>query len=152
METLEKKTRGKRGQGCIYLRKNSRNYWIKFSVNGVAYQEPANTESKREATDFLKERILAHANGDVVIDAKKITVTSLYDALLTDYRINQKSHWWAELNWKKHLEPFFGRMLAQHVGTDTLGRYIETRRAENAANGSVNRELSLLQRSFMLGY
>ncbi len=43
-------------------------------------------------------------------------------------------------------------MAAKHVGTDTLSRYIESRRGENAANGTINRELSLLQRSFMLGY
>ncbi len=43
-------------------------------------------------------------------------------------------------------------MAAKHVGTDTLARYIELRRAEKAANGTINRELSLLQRSFMLGY
>src|ERR1700676_403260 len=43
-------------------------------------------------------------------------------------------------------------MLAEKVGTDTLNRYIESRRGEKASNGSINRELSLLQRSFMLGY
>jgi hypothetical protein len=34
----------------------------------------------------------------------------------------------------------------------TLSRYIELRRKESAANGTINRELSLLQRSFVLGY
>jgi integrase len=43
-------------------------------------------------------------------------------------------------------------MRAASVGTDTLNRYIEARRKEKAANGSINRELSLLQRAFMLGY
>lgn len=41
---------------------------------------------------------------------------------------------------------------SRNIGTDTLSRYIEVRREEKAANGSINREVSLLQRAFMLGY
>jgi hypothetical protein len=71
--------------------------------------------------------------------------------LLTDYRINGKCLRWAERNWNNHLKPFFGLMQAKAVGTDTLNRYIESRRKEKAANGSINRELSLLQRASCLG-
>ncbi len=95
METTEKKPRGKRGQGCLYRVKNSRNWYIKFSVDGQTFQETANTESKREATDFLKARILACSNGDAVPNSNRVTVKELYDALLADYRINGKSLWWA---------------------------------------------------------
>jgi len=151
METTEKKARGKRGQGCVYQPKGSRNWWVKFSINGRVFQQTAETESRREALDVLKAEILKHASGDAV-DDKRVTVESLYAALLTDYRINGKSLWWAELNWRVHLKPFFGLMRAANVGTDTLNRYIESRRKEGAANGSINRELSLLQRAFMLGY
>jgi integrase len=151
VESTEKKPRGKRGQGTVYQPKNSRNYWIKFSASGRVIQKSAETESRRDALDFLKAEILKHASGEA-IDSGKVTVDSLYDVLLADYRINQKSLWWAELNWNKHLKPFFGGMPAKIVGTDTLSRYIESRRAEKAANGSINRELSLLQRAFMLGY
>src|SRR5438105_8275149 len=63
MENEEKKPRGKRGQGCLYRVNNSRNWHVKFSVDGRIFQESANTESKREATDFLKARILACSNG-----------------------------------------------------------------------------------------
>jgi hypothetical protein len=59
---------------------------------------------------------------------------------------------WAERTWNIHLKQFFGGMQAKNVGTDTLSRYIESRREEKAANGTINRELSLLQRSFMLAY
>src|SRR6267143_2791484 len=152
METTEKKPRGKRGQGCLYRVKNSRNWYVKFFVDGQKYQETANTDSKREATDYLKARILACSNGDAAPNSNRVTAKELYDALLADYKINGKSHWWAALNWTKHLEPFFGAMLAKNVGSNTLDRYKESRREEKAANGTINRELSLLQRSFMLGY
>jgi integrase len=153
VETTEKKPRGKRGQGTVYQPKNSRNHWIKFSANGRVIQKSAETESRREALNFLKDEILKHASGEAVTN-EKVTVDSLYDVLLADYRINEKTEAWAERCWRVHLKPFFGGMLARNVGTDTLSRYIESRRAEKepAANGTINRELSLLQRSFMLAY
>ncbi len=151
MESIEKKPRGKRGQGSVYQPKNSRFWWIKFSVNGRTIQQSSEKETRREALDVLKTEMLKHASGEAV-DGGKITVDSLYDVLLADYRINQKTVAWAERVWEVHLKSFFGGMLAKNVGTDTLSRYIESRRKENAANGTINRELSLLQRSFMLAY
>ena len=151
MESTEKKARGKRGQGSVYLPSNSRNWWIKFSVGGRVIQCSANTEKKREAQDFLKTEILKYANGDAVPDGK-VTVDSLYDVLLADYRINGKALDWAESVWNVHLKGFFGGMATKQVGTTTLSRYIEMRLGEKAANGTINRELSLLQRAFMLGY
>jgi integrase len=120
-------------------------------VSGRVIQKSAETESRREALDTLKAEILKHANGDAVASGR-VTVDDLYSVLLADYRINDKSLSWAERTWNIHLKPFFGLMQAKVVGTDTLSRYIESRRAEKAANGSINRELSLLQRAFMLGY
>jgi len=151
VESTEKKPRGKRGQGSVYLPQNSRNWWIKFSISGQVIQKSAETESRREALDFLKAEILKHANGDAVASSR-VTVDSLYAVLESDYRINGKTIEWAERVWKVHLKDFFGGMQAKNIGTDTLSRYIEARRKENAANGTINRELSLLQRAFMLGY
>jgi site-specific recombinase XerD len=39
-----------------------------------------------------------------------------------------------------------------NVGTDQLAEYIAKRKAEGAANASINRELALLRRAFTLGY
>jgi integrase len=150
-ESTGKKPRGKRGQGSVYLPSNSRNWWIKFSLSGRVIQKSAETESRREALDKLKAEILKHASGEA-IDNGKVTVESLYDVLLADYRINGKCLSWAQRNWNNHLKSFFGLMQARAVGTDTLNRYIEARWKEKASNESINRELSLLQRAFMLGY
>src|SRR5260370_18330348 len=107
MDTQEKKPRGKRGQGSIYLPNNSRNYWVKFSIAGRVTQKSAETESRREALDFLKGEILKHASGDAIDDGK-VTVEKLYDVLLADYRINGKCLSWAERVWNIHLKSFFG--------------------------------------------
>jgi integrase len=155
VESTERKPRGKRGQGCIYLPKGSRNYWIKFSVNGRTIQQSAETESRRDALDKLKIEILKHSNGEGSSPKiHRITVAELFAAVLTDYRNNGKTIEWAERVWKLHLEPFFGHMRAGNVGTDQLSAYIAKRKAEKepAANGTINRELALLRRAFTLGY
>jgi integrase len=151
MESIEKKPRGKRGQGSVYQPKNSRFWWIKFSINGRVIQQSTEKESRRDALDVLKAEMLKHANGDAA-DAGKVTVDDLFAALLSDYETSGKSYDWAETNWRLHLKPFFGGMLARNVGTDTLSRYVKLRLEEKAANGSINNDVSLLQRAFMLGY
>src|SRR5690349_13307710 len=78
--------RGKRGQGCIYLPKNSRNYWIKFSMNGRVYQETANTESKNAALDFLRTRIGEVSSGKFV-DCKRVTVQTLKDNMMKAWEL-----------------------------------------------------------------
>lgn len=90
METEKKAKRGKRGQGCFYLPKGSRNYWIKFSVNGRVYQETADTESKNEAKDFLRRRIAEQCSGKAV-DCKKVTVQILKDDMTKAWELAQKN-------------------------------------------------------------
>src|SRR5260370_35997279 len=80
MENTAKKPRGKRGQGCVYRPKNSRNWWIKFSVRGEVFQQTADTESKNEALKFLSKRRGEKLNG-MVIDFQNVTVAALEDLL-----------------------------------------------------------------------
>src|SRR5437588_7237953 len=103
MENAEKKPRGKRGQGTVYQPQSSRNWWVKFSSNGRVIQKSAETESRREALDFLKAEILKHANGDAVSPGRVI-VDDLDSVLLADYRINQEAEEWAERCWRVHLK------------------------------------------------
>src|SRR6266852_1223998 len=114
MESTEKKPkRGKRGQGCFYLPKNSRNYWIKFSVSGRIYQESADTESKKEAEDFLAKCIAEQRSGKAV-DCKKVTVATLADNMIRAWERTEKkesTREWAACCWK-HLLPYFGKMKA----------------------------------------
>src|SRR5713101_10183730 len=106
METLEKKaTRGKRGQGCVYRHKGSRNWWIKFSVNGRTIQHSADTESRRDALGVLKAEILKHASGEAP-DSRQTTVQKLKEAMMQTWTIlkkNPASVAWAENCWKKLL-------------------------------------------------
>jgi integrase len=154
METSEKKaTRGKRGQGCVYRHAGSCNWWIKFSVNGRTIQQSAETESRREALDKLKTEILKHASGEAP-DSRQTTVQKLKDAMMQTWKNldrNAASVAWAEQCWKRLL-PYFGAMKAHNVSSAAIRGYVEERKAENAANGTINRELSVLSSAFTLGF
>jgi hypothetical protein len=151
---MEKKQRGKRGQGCFYLPKNSRNYWIKFSVNGRIYQESADTESKKEAEDFLAKRIAEQRSGKAV-GCKKVTVQILKDDMTKAWELAQKNEAtqeWAARCWKRLL-PFFGKMKATDaLASAAIMEYQTYRRKQGAANATINRELAVLSCAFTLGY
>jgi integrase len=153
MEPLEKKARGKRGQGCIYLPKGSRNYWIKFSVNGLVIQQSAKTESRRDALDILNAEKQKHAAGEAP-DSRKTTLQGLKDVMMQTWKNldkNPASVEWAERCWKRLLS-YFGAMKAHSVSSAAIRGYIEYRKGMKAANGTINRELSVLSSAFTLGY
>ncbi len=153
METDKKPKRGKRGQGCVYRPKGSRNWWIKFSVNGRTIQKSAEKESRREALDVLKDEILKHSAGESV-DSHRVTVEALKEGMMQTWKNldkNPASVEWAERCWK-HLLPYFGKMKANAVSSAAIRGYIEQRKAQKAMNGTINRELSVLSSAFTLAY
>jgi integrase len=97
------------------------------------------------AADKERERDLG-----VTVHSKS-TVDVLFDSLLLDYKVNGKDYKWAEGVVRGHLRPFFGGMRIAKVESDTVRRYVAERQKTTAANGTINRELALLKRSFKLG-
>ena len=98
--------RGKRGQGRVYQKKGSRNWWIKFSANGRTIQNSANTESKREAQNVLKTQILRYANGELTADSRNTTAASLAESMISAWRLHGRgphSIKWAAGCWKQLL-------------------------------------------------
>jgi integrase len=153
MENTEKKPRGKRGQGCVYRPSGSRNFWFKFSVAGRVVQESANTESRREALDVLKGKILKYSNGEAV-DCRTTTVASLAESMISAWRLHgrgPRSIKWAEGCWK-HLLGFFGNTKANAVSSQSIRDYMEFRKGQKGSNASINRELSIMQSAFSMGF
>jgi Phage integrase family len=124
--------------------------------------------SKKDAQAFLNAKLRERDLGTYT-GVQHTTMGALFDDLLADYRINGKSIGWAEIVVEVHLRPFFGTMKAANVGTDAIRKYIEHRQKPDkreykdangnkreraygpASNGTVNREMTLLRRSFNLG-
>jgi integrase len=110
--------------------------------------------SSKEADKILAAKVLAYENGDLVPGSSRtprVTVGTLLDALLTDYRVNErKSYEQAEIQVRCHLRPYFGNVVATQLTTERILEYITRRRAKGAANATINRALSALKRAYGL--
>lgn len=103
-------------------------------------------DAKNWARDAERDRDMAGSGASL----RTLTIGSLLDDLLQDYRINGKSIEWVEMVVRVHLRPAFGNQIAAKVGTDTLREFIDKRQKTGAANATINRELALLRRAFNL--
>jgi integrase len=139
----------RRVRGCIYQR--GQTWWVKFSQNGVSHCESSESGDKRVAQRLLDTRLAAVTTGEYT-GRTRATVAELAEDLFRDYRINGKrSLEFVQMRWKGHLKPFLGHLRADQVTSDTVSRYVDHRQSENAANGTINRELSALRRMFTIG-
>ena len=141
-----------RGTGSLYKRPGSKFYQIKFSTDGRVYRESTGTDKITAAKAILQQKLNQLEQGTYSAEAKKVRVSDLVDAVLTDYEVNGKrSLGHVQMRWKQHLEPVFDHLLAAHVTSDDIERYKQGRLTHGASNATVNRELALLKRAFHLG-
>lgn len=136
--------------GTIYKRGNV--FWIKYYRNGKPYFESTHTQKETEAKRKLKSRegqIADHKFPGLKIE--KILFDELAQDVINDYKLNSRKSLERLEDSLKHLMVYFGGMKATGIGTDLIQRYILERQAQEAENGTINRELSALQRMFTLG-
>jgi len=136
--------------GTIYLR--GKTFWIKYYLNGKPYRESSKSEKETDAKRFLKLREGQCESGTFPgLKVDKILFGELKQDILNDYKLNSRKSLERLGNSLKHLTGYFGNMKAAQIGTDMIQRYILERQAQEAENGTINRELSALQRMFTLG-
>ncbi len=136
--------------GMIYRR--GKVFWIKYYRNGKPYRESSKSEKEGDAKHLLKRREGQIAEGKFPgLKVGRILFDELAEDLKNDYKINgRKSLERVEYS-LKHLNGFFSGLKAVNITSDLVQKYIMTRQAEEAENGTINRELSALQRMFTLG-
>jgi integrase len=146
------KTNKSDGVGRVYTRPNSPSLWLYYCHNGKVFRRTANTDSIKEANRKLQDLIKEVGQGSYRGGkSERIKVQELADDLIRDYKINgKKSLPDVESRWKLHLKDFFAHYRANDVSTSLVARYIDKRQTENAANGTINRELAALKRAFNL--
>lgn len=136
--------------GMIYKRGHI--FWIKYYRNGKPYFESTDTKNKTEAERKLKLR-----EGQIVegkfpgLRVEKILFDELAQDLINDYKLNGRKSLERVKYSLLHLNTHFSQMRASNISTDLMQRYIVKRQEEGAENGTINRELSALQRMFTLG-
>ena len=137
----------------VFRRKDSRSWWVSYSVAGRTVRESAKTEKKGEALEFRRRRLAEYdAKGVLGRDLDKVTVRSLWEAAERDSKQNGlRSLTHQQARWRLHLDRFFGCFRAIQVTSDSVSQFIEERQSEGATNAIINRELSLLRQMFKKG-
>jgi integrase len=106
--------------------------------------------TKKAAEQWLNGALRDKDLGALDLPAQ-VRLGELFDDILRDYRINDKSLDWCSIVVEKHLRPFFGDLKASSLTTSAIDKYIEARQKDKASNGTVNREFTILRRSLNLG-
>jgi hypothetical protein len=139
-----------RGMGRVYLRGNV--WWVQYYFNGRKHRESTGPPNLPDAMRLLRSRLEEIGRGRLVGPAiEKTTFDDLAELLLTDYRINRKRSITRIEDSVEHLGRVFTGFRAINVTSDRIMAYIGTRQNADAANGTINRELSALRRMFRLG-
>jgi integrase len=84
------------------------------------------------------------------ITEQRVTFEHLTEDLKNDYKVNARQSLRSVELSIRHLAEFFAGDRAVHITTDRLRAYIAERQEQEAANASINRELSALKRAFSL--
>jgi integrase len=133
--------------------RESPTWWIYYYVDGKRVRESARTEKKAEALRLLAIRTGAAAKGEAI--APKLDRVRYEEArrdLVAHYETTKCRDLTEATKRLKHLDPFFtGRRIAT-IGPAVVTQYVQQRQAEDAANGTVNRETSMLSKMLRLAY
>lgn len=140
------------GEGSIYKREDSRFWWISYRVDGRTVQLSTKTTKESEAKKFLRAKLAARDAGTMPPEVRPATLSDLRRLLVEDYEANgRRSTSSAQRAADRALERLGENTPARNVGEAEITRHIAQRRAEGAANATINRELAALRRMFRLG-
>src|SRR5262245_43560717 len=139
----------KRGDGSEYLYE-SPTWEISYYHNGQELRESSHSTEEKAAIQLLKKRVQDLGRGVIGTREDRVTFEQLAEDLKNEYKVNaRRSLRSVELS-IRHLSTFFAGDRAVHITTDRIRAYIAERQEEEAANASINRELSALKLAFSL--
>ncbi|MBE0426956.1 MAG: hypothetical protein IBX72_09970 [Nitrospirae bacterium] len=134
----------------LYL--TGKTWWIKYYRNGKPYFESTHTKNEKLARKKLQAREGQISEGNFPgLRVEKILYDELAEDLITDYKMNDRKSLERLENSLLHLNASFSNIRASNISTDLIQRYVVERQKKGATNGTINRELSALQRMFSLG-
>jgi integrase len=160
-ESPKRTKRRHRGRGGIFRppyrdRKGEKKYgakwWVRYSFRGKQIREPADSTISADAWQLLNTRL-----GEIAIgrfrgrQIDRVTFDDLAQMVIDDYKANGKRSLDRIEDAINHLRVPFGGVKAIDITADRVTAYTAARKAEQAANATVNRELSALRRMFRLG-
>jgi integrase len=144
--------RARRGSGHLYRR--GKVWWFKwYDANGVPQYQSSHLRDREAAETMLREQLNQRARGAPPLpDPWRVSVDVLLDNLLAEYRMQRRRSVDRVDLACRHLLRFFGGRAAASVRGVDIAKYVELRRADEAAPApaTINRELAALRRAYRL--
>ena len=144
-----------RGQGRVFRPKargrETRLWWMDYSLHGRRHREPTGTASKADALRLLREKITARESGKVVGRPDRVTFAQLRALTERQYVLDGRRSLARLQQAFSHLERALGaeaRVL--EITPARLDTYAEGRLAEGVSRATVNYELAAVRRAFRL--
>lgn len=135
--------------GMLYLR--GKTYWIKHYMNGRPIRESTGTSKLREAERFLKDREGRVVQGAPILPRlDRIRFAEAAEDLLEHYQTTGSRNM-RDVNTKmKPLRACFDHIRLVNIDAASVTKYVNQRQAAGLANGTINRELSILGKALRL--
>ncbi len=155
-------SRRTRGDGSIFHKrytdkrtrktKKTSTLYMKYYIGGKPVIEPTGTTKYREAVKQLRQRQAEVASGRYVgPDVEKTSYRNIREIALNHYRANDRKSLDRFQDAVAHLDQFFSSRLVRDITSDRVTAYTASRRDEDAANATINRELAALKLMLRLG-
>lgn len=137
--------------GSIYRRRDTRNYWIKYYVDGKARYESSGSHRYADARALLRDREAAAEKGGAAAIPTKVTVGEALARVADDYRVNGRRSGRNVAQRSTRLAEYFrpGTLLRK-VTSAGIQTYVARRLEAGLANATINRELAVLRRACWL--
>jgi integrase len=137
--------------GSLYRRGDV--WWIKYYADGRPIRESTATEKETEARRILKEREGRVAIGQPILRrADRIGYEEVAEDLRQHYQITRSRDLEEAGHRLKHLDAFFAGKRIAAIGPANITAYVAKRQGEQASNGTINRELAVLNKMLRLAY
>src|SRR6267378_8183812 len=151
---VPEKSRGEHGQGSVGRVKGSPYLYIwYYGQDGKQRRESTKTTDSRKANKILRNRLVAVDKGESV-DFRTMRYEDLRALLVADYqshgKITAQDGKFGRKNMLKPLDEFFANVKVSAITTDMLRKFVAARKSQGVIGPTVNRNLALLRRMFML--
>ncbi len=138
--------------GMLYKQKGSGKWWMKYYVDGRPIRESTETDNWEEAKTCLKQREGKAAEGQPILPrARRVRVEELLNDLRVEYQTSGRRTLREADTRFVPLKAFFTRRRVSTLNGAVFTEYIQRRQAAGVANGTINRELSMLGTALRFG-
>jgi len=125
-------------------------WWSKIYVNGRPVRESTGTTDREAAEGVLRDRLTRASQGLPVVKPQDVRFDELADDLKTHYETTGSRDPHEAEKRIKPLRRFFAGWRAAQIDGAAFNRYVVKRQATGTANGTINRERSVLLKMLRL--